>query len=184
VRSFSSIFLATTLTALCAAPAFALPAPGSTITGSLATPVDTRTGYVGEPVELTHLNSGDPSIQGGRLYGTVTNVVHAGQGRPAEMQLTFNRLVLPSGSSYAVDGVVTQMNATTKSNALKEAGGALAGMLVGNAIGKTLFAASGGGIVGAAGGFLIAKNNRQDMALSQGSSVTVRLVSARRQSHY
>ena len=69
----------------------------------------------------------------------------------------------------------------TKSNALKEAGGALAGMLVGNAIGKTLFHTGAGGAVGAIGGFAVAKNNRSNVVVPAGSNVVVQIVSARRQ---
>jgi hypothetical protein len=54
-------------------------------------------------------------------------------------------------------------------------------MLAGNAIGKTLFGVSGGGIVGAIGGFMIAKDDRSDVVIPANSAVTVRLVNPRRQ---
>jgi hypothetical protein len=91
-------------------------------------------------------------------------------------------MVMSDGSTYAVDGVVTGMQAQTRTNAAKEAGGAVAGMLIGNAIGKTIFHAGGGGVVGAIGGFLVAKNNRQNMAIAAGTTVTVHMLSVRRQS--
>jgi len=162
----------------------AAPAAGGYYSGQLVNPIDSRTAYVGEPVQLTGVHG--PGVSYGQLYGTVTKVVHAGQGRPAQLQITFTRFVSPAGT-YAVDGVVTGMNAQTKNNAGKEAIGAVAGMLVGNAIGKTVFHTGIGGIVGAAGGFLIAKNNRQDMAISKNATVNVKLLSSRRQSsrtHY
>ncbi len=97
--------------------------------------------------------------------------------------MTFTRLVLPSGATYAVDGVVTGMQAQTKNNVLKEAGGAIAGMAVGNMLGKTIFHVAGGGLVGLAGGFLLAKNNKADVTVSRGSAVRVTLRSVRRQAH-
>jgi hypothetical protein len=117
------------------------------------------------------------------MYGTVTRVIRAGQGRTAQLRMTFTRLVLPSGASYAIDGVVTGMQAQTKNNALKEVGGAVAGMIVGNIIGKTIFHASTGigGFLGAAGGYLIAKNNRQNVTVPSGSAVRVTLRTVRRQ---
>lgn len=119
------------------------------------------------------------------MYGTVTSAVPASQGRPGKVQMRFTRLVLPSGATYAVDGVVSGMQANTKNNALKEAGGALAGMLIGNMIGKTIFHTSLGGVLGAAGGFLIAKNNRQNVVVPSGTAVQVTVRSARRQAtHY
>jgi hypothetical protein len=72
------------------------------------------------------------------------------------------------------------MKSTTKNNALKEVGGALGGMIVGNVLGKAV-GINGGGLAGAAGGFLLAKNSKQNMSIPAGSVVTVQLQSARRQ---
>ena len=165
--------------------ASAAPAAGQVLAGTISTSVNTGTAAVGQSVTLRNVRSESGDVSGATMYGTVTHVVRAGQGRAAQLQMHFTRLVLPSGASYAVDGVVSGMQASTKNNALKEAGGALAGMLVGNMIGKTIFHASGGGFIGAAGGFLIAKNNHQNMTVPAGSAVRVTLRSARRQaSHY
>ena len=162
----------------------AAPYAGQQYAGALATPIDSHTGYVGEPVRLSSVMSSSGDVTGATMYGTVTRVVHAGQGRPGQIQMTFTRLVLRSGASYAIDGVVTGAQVQTKNNALKEAGGAVAGMLIGNAITKTIFHVAGGGLLGAAGGFLIAKNNRQDVLISRGAGVRVTLRSVRRQSRY
>ena len=165
--------------------AAASPAAGTQYAGVMTNTVNTKTAYVGEPVTATHVTSQSGDVAGAKLYGTVTSVTHAGQGRPAKLEMTFTKLVLPSGATYAVDGVVTGMQAQTKNNAVKEAAGTVAGMIVGNIIGKTIFHASGGGFLGAAGGFLVAKNSRQDMTVPAGSTVRVTLRSVRRQSsHY
>jgi hypothetical protein len=164
--------------------ASAAPVSGTQLAGTITTTVDSGSAYVGQPVTMTHVYSESGDISGAKMYGTVTKVVRAGQGRSAQLQMVFTKLVLSSGTTYAVNGIVTGMQANTKNNALKEAGGALAGMLVGNMIGKTIFHASGGGFLGAAGGFLIAKNNRQNMTVPSGSTVRVTLRSVRRQAHY
>src|SRR5579884_1127154 len=146
-------FLASLAIAACIATVTPIPAPaqyaGEQFAGALATPVDSRTGYVGEPVKIVDAYNERGTINGATMYGTVTHVVHAGQGRPGRIQMTFTRLVLPNGRSYAVDGVVTGAKAITKSNAGKEAAGTVAGMAIGNIIGKTIFAASGFGLLGA-----------------------------------
>jgi hypothetical protein len=162
-------------------PASAAPYAGAQYAGTITTSVDTKNAYVGQPVTLTHVTSSSGDVTGATMYGTVTRVVHPGQGRPAQLQMTFSRLRLRDGSTYAISGVVTGMQANTKNNALKEVGGAVAGMLIGNMIGKTIFHASGGGFLGAAGGFLIAKNNRSDMSVPAGSAVRVTLRTVRRQ---
>jgi hypothetical protein len=175
---------ATVLSVLfCAQAAIAAPYAGAQYAGIVTTTVDSGTATVGQPVTLTRVTSEDGSVSGARMFGTVTRVVRAGQGRNAQVQMTFTRLVLPSGASYAIDGVVTGAQVQTKNNALKEVGGAVAGMIVGNIIGKTIFhAATGiGGFLGAAGGYLIAKNNRANVTVPQGSAVRVTLRSVRRQ---
>lgn len=163
--------------------ASAAPYAGAQYAGIITTSVSSGNAVVGQAVTLRNVTSEDGSVKGATMYGRVTRVVRAGQGRPAQLQMTFTRLVLPSGATYAIDGVVTGMQAQTKNNALKEIGGAVAGMIVGNIIGKTIFHASSGigGFLGAAGGYLIAKNNRENMNVPQGSAVRVTLRSARRQ---
>jgi hypothetical protein len=172
---------------LLAQVASAAPYAGAQYAGTITTSVDSGSAYVGQPVTLTRVTSEDGSVTGAKMYGTVTRVVKAGQGRPASLQMTFNRLVLPNGTTYAVDGVVTGMQSQTKNNALKEIGGAVAGMIVGNIIGKSIFHMSGGmpGFLGAAGGYLIAKNNRQNVTVPSGSAVRVTLRTVRQQArHY
>lgn len=163
--------------------ASAAPYAGAQYAGIITTSVNTGNASVGQSVTLTNVTSEDGSVKGARMYGRVTRVVRAGQGRPAQLQMTFTRLVLSNGTTYAINGVVTGMQAQTKSNALKEIGGAVAGMIVGNIIGKTIFHAGNGmgGFLGAAGGYLVAKNNKENMTVPQGSAVRVTLRSVRRQ---
>ena len=159
---------------------------GASVNGTLTQDVNSANAYVGQPVSLVNVTSADGSgrVVRAKLFGNVTQVQRAGQGRPAKLEMRFRTLVLPNGAYYAVDTTVTGMQAKTKNNTLKEAAGALGGMLVGNIIGKTVLHTSGGGLVGLAGGFLIAKNNRENMTVPAGSIVTVRLNSVvRRQSH-
>jgi hypothetical protein len=154
---------------------------GSMLNGTLNQNLSSNHAYVGEPVSLSNVTGG--GVEGGTLYGYVSSVQKAGQGRPGSIRLHFNRLV-GNGATYTVSTNVTNATVSTKNNALKEAGGALAGMLVGNAIGKTIFHTGIGGVVGAAGGFLLAKNNRQDVNMPAGTTVQVQVISVvRRQSH-
>jgi hypothetical protein len=179
VAAVLTLVFVTTLTASAAPPV------GALLDGTIDQNLSSNHAYAGQAVSLSNVTSDDGSrtVHGGRLYGHVSEVQSAGQGRPGKLRLTFTTLVLPSGARYAVSTTVTNMRVETKNNALKEAGGALAGMLVGNAVGKTLFGGSAGGPIGAAGGFLLAKNNRQDVNIPQGSAVQVQLNSVtRRQS--
>jgi hypothetical protein len=171
-----------------APPAPPYPQPGpqngvpTQLTGTLQTQLDSKNAYVGQQVILTNANSSDGSITNGTLIGTVTDVTRAGQGRNAQIQMHFDSLRRPNGRTVPIDGVVLSMDVKTKSNAAKEAGGALLGMLAGNAVLKTLFGLSGGGIIGAIGGYFIAKDNRSDVVVPANTAVTVQLVPSRRQS--
>ena len=158
---------------------------GSLLNGTLNQNLSSNHAYVGEPVSLSNVssNDGSGSVTGGTLYGYVSSVQKASQGRPGKIQLSFTRLV-SHGATYSVNTTVTQSNVQTKNNTLKEAGGALAGMLVGNAIGKTIFHTGIGGVLGAAGGFLLAKNNRENVNIPAGTIVQVQVNSVvRRQAH-
>jgi hypothetical protein len=157
-------------------------APGSLLNGTIDQNLSSNHAYVGERVTLSNVTSDDGtgSVTGGTLYGQVTEAQPAGQGTPGKIRMHFYRLVTHRGAVYSVDSYVTGVKAQTKNNALKEVGGALGGMLVGNAIGKTLFHVGGFGILGAAGGFLLAKNNRENVSISQGSVVQVKINSVTR----
>jgi hypothetical protein len=157
------------------------PAPGTELTGNLKTSLDSKSAFVGEAVVLTDVSSRDGSIRGATLAGTVTDVTRAGQGRSAQVKLHFDSLRGADGKSYPIDGIVASMQVKTKSNAVKEAGGALVGMLAGNALAKTILGIGGGGILGAVGGYLIAKDNRADVVIPADTAITVQLVKARRQ---
>jgi hypothetical protein len=154
---------------------------GSLLNGTIDQNLSSNHAYVGERVTLSNVtsNDGSGSVVGGRLYGEVTEVQPASQGRPGKIRLHFSRLVT-RGAVYNVDTRVTGANVKTKNNTLKEAGGALAGMLVGNAIGKTIFHSGAFGILGAAGGFLLAKNNKENVNISRGTMVQVQVLSVSR----
>ena len=161
--------------------AFAAPAPGTVLHGTMAASLNTANAYVGEDVIVTNVASDSGAIQGATMRGTVTNLTRAGQGRAAKVRLQFDYLTLANGTTYPIDGVTLSVNAQTKNNTTKEIGGAIGGMLVGNALLKSVFAAAGGGILGAVGGFLLAKNSRQNMTIPAGSVVAVRVIQPRRQ---
>ncbi len=178
------IVILTIAAILSALPAFAgAQINDSEVKGNITDSLNSGSAYVGQGVILTNVYStnGSGYVAGGKLYGSVTEVQRAGQGRPGKIALRFTKLVLPNGARYSVSGHPTSMQVDTKSNALKEAGGALLGMFAGNMIGKTLFQ-TGFGAAGAAGGFLLAKNNRQNVTIPANSVVIVYLASVRRQS--
>jgi hypothetical protein len=153
------------------------PAPGTELTGTLQQTLDSAHAQVGERITLANVASYDGTVSGATIYGHLTNVVKPGQGRNAEIDLTYDTLVTKSGARYLLQARTKNVQVNTKSNAAKEAGGALVGALVGGAI----FHGGAGAAVGGAGGYIAAKNNRSNVVVPGGSNVVVQVVSARRQ---
>lgn len=151
------------------------PQPGMQFEGTLTQALSSKDAWVGEQIALINVNSTDQLISGARMYGRVVDVQHAGQGKNGEVLIRFDTLQLSNGTLYPVVGEVTHVEVKTKNNAAKEVLGTFGGMIVGNILGKWL-GTNAGGLLGAAGGYLVAKNNRQDVSIPADSSVSVRIV--------
>ncbi len=179
IRKLSTIVAAAALAFVPLASSAAVTA-GTELVGQIDQSVSSTNAYAGQQVTISNVHSVDNNITGARIIGHVADVVKAGQGRPAQIALAYDTLITRSGTRYALNGRTTQVQVDTKNNTLKEAGGALAGMIVGNIVGKAV-GTNVGGLLGAAGGYVIAKNNRAQVSIPAGSAVTVQVLSARPQ---
>lgn len=158
------------------APATA-PQPGMQFNGTLWQSINSKSANVNDPVVLVNVNSTDGSIMNARMFGHVAAVTRAGEGRNGQILLAFDTLQLANGTTYPVAGEVMRVEVKTPNNGAKEVLGALGGMIVGNILGKWIGApANVGGIVGAAGGYVVAKNSRENVNIPANSNVAVRLV--------
>lgn len=172
--------------ALIPAVAFVLPAaiyaqiqPGTTIVGEIDRELNTKHTQAGQPFKLLNANSKAYSINGATIYGHVASVTSGGAGRKAQIKLAVDKINTRSGSIYKIAGYATNVKENTKSNAGREAGAAGAGALIGG-----LIAGGWGAILGGGGGFLVAKNVKQDITIPQGSLVTVEVTQARKQAQH
>ncbi|HTD34543.1 MAG TPA: hypothetical protein VK665_12825 [Candidatus Elarobacter sp.] len=179
MRRFTTLAAAAALAAVPLA-ALADVGPGTELSGTVDQAIDSKNAVVGQRFTMSNVHSQDNNINGATLYGHVCDVQSASQGRAAKLQLCVDKLHTRSGNSYALDGRVTAAQVNTKSNALNEAGGAVAGMIVGNIIGKKI-GTGAGGLLGAAGGYLYAKNAKQNVTIPSNTPVTVQVLRARRQ---
>ncbi len=163
---------------------------GSVINARLNQGLDSGSAHVGDVFTMAVVPpypSGNPAFQGATISGVVTKVQPAGQGRNPEIVIVPEYLRLPGGSTANIYGNVTSVaaNKSTAGTAGKAAIGALAGMLIGNAIGQTIFHTSGGGAVGLIGGAMLGANNKTNFSIPPGANATVQLsqtVTVRRQS--
>ncbi|MBV8582341.1 MAG: hypothetical protein JO225_09615 [Candidatus Eremiobacteraeota bacterium] len=179
IRKFPTLLTAAAL-ALAPLVASAQVSPGTNLVGSMSQSIDSKSAVIGQQVVVSNVHSLDNNITGATMYGHVCDVQAASQGRAAKLQICMDKLNTRSGHTYYLDGRVVGAQVNTKSNAVNEAGGAVAGMIVGNILGKKL-GTNVGGLLGAAGGYLYAKNAKQNVTIPANSTVTVQVLRARRQ---
>jgi hypothetical protein len=161
---------------------------GAQLDARMRTQIDTGKAHVGDRFVMDVVPpfpSGNPAFQGAIIAGEVTSVTSAGQGRKPSLGLQFDYLRLADGSTVDISATMTEdQRKQEHKNGFKVALSTLGGMLLGNAIGKTLFHVGGGGVVGAAGGLLYGLNGKSNFQLAQGSDVQITLnqtVTIRRQ---
>jgi hypothetical protein len=179
IRRLSTLAAAAAL-ALVPLVASAQVTAGTELSGTIDQQLDSKSAVVGQRFTMSNVHSQDNNINGATIYGHVDSVQSAGQGRPGKISIALDKLHTRSGGSYALDGRVTAVQENTKSNVVNEAGGAVAGMIIGNIVGKKL-GTNAGGLLGAAGGYIYAKNAKQNVTIPANSVVTVQVIRARRQ---
>jgi hypothetical protein len=150
-------------------------AQGAQINAVMNDPLDSSLANVGDRFSMHVVGpypNNDPRFEGATITGKVLSVQRAGQGVKPQLQLGINRLIFADGSSVQLDAQVTseQTKQQQKSGA-KVALSTIGGMLLGNLVGKTVFHTGGGGLVGAAGGFLYGYNNNTNITLPAGAPI-------------
>ena len=169
--------IASALFAVLPIAALAQVTPGTILTGSFDQNLSSNHAQVGDTITISNAHSDNHDINGAKIYGHVASVQAASQGRAGNISFAYDKLVTRSGSVYAISGYTSNMKVETKNNAGKELLGAGAGALVGGLLGHGV-----GALIGAAGGAAVAKNNRQNVLVPQGSTISVQVTRSRRQS--
>jgi hypothetical protein len=161
---------------------------GAVLNARMSNTIDTSKAHVGDPFVMDIVPpypSGNPAFQGAIISGEVTSVTSAGQGRKPSLGLQFDYLRLADGSTVNIAASMTQDQRKNETkNGAKVVLSTLGGMLLGNALGKTLFHVGGGGVVGAAGGLLYGLNQKANFQLQAGSNAQITIdqtVTIRRQ---
>jgi hypothetical protein len=178
VRKLTALLVAA-LFAVVPLAALAQVSPGTVLTGTMDANFSSNHVQPGEPFTISNAHSADNHINGATIYGHVASAQAAGQGTPGKINLAFDKLVTRSGNTYFISGYASNVDVQTKNNTGKELGAAAAGALVGGLLGHGV-----GALIGAGAGGLYAKNNRQNVLIPQGSSISVQVVRVRRQAHY
>jgi len=136
--------------------------------------LDSGSAQVGQRFTMTVVGPyprSDQAFAGASLAGHVTNVTPAGQGKNPELAFAIDRISLQNGAQGHPILTVQAQQTQQHNNTGNVAASALAGMLVGNWLGKAVFNSNAGGAVGAVAGALYASNKRTNVSLRQGSEV-------------
>lgn len=173
--------------AACAAAAAVLLAPtiapasrvvtlasGTMVNATMNQTLDSGSAQVGQRFTMTIVAPyprSDSEFASASLTGHVTNVVPAGQGKNPELAFAIDRISLRDGAQGHPILMVQSQETQRHNNTTNVAAGALAGMLVGNWLGKAVFSSNAGGAIGAVAGALYAANRRTNVSLRQGSEV-------------
>ncbi len=177
-RAIASVAFAGALAAPCLAltsTADSAP-PGTKLAGIIQDGLSTKTTNAGDAfvVNETILPEGNPSFEGAKIYGHVARVVHASQGRKAELKLRFDRIVFADGYAAPLDASLFKLETQKPNDTAKYAIAAVVGDVVGNYLGKHV-GTNWGGFLGAAGGVVYAANAKDDFSVPQGSTLVLEL---------
>lgn len=155
---------------LLAIPSFAVAAylpAGTTIDGTIQTPLNSKTAQDGQRFTMT-----TPS--GSTIYGHLSEVARGNIGRKAHLKLNFDNIVFSNGQRAPISATLTSVTQTKKINYGQAAGQVVGGMIVGNVLGKAI-GTNLGGLVGVAGGALLAANTASDIVINQGAPARITL---------
>ena len=181
MKRFNRVAASMAVVAVWLVPQLASAGPGQLAAGTLLTSrmnstIDSGSARVNDKFTLTVVTpypSNNSVYSKAQLFGHVTRVVSAGQGRNAALEFAVDRIVLVDGRRADVPLVVQSQETQRHNNVGNVALTALGGMIVGNIIGKTLFNTKIGGAVGFIAGALYANNRRTNVSLRQGSTVVM-----------
>jgi hypothetical protein len=149
-------------------------ASGSLVSAKINQTVDSGSAHEGQKFTMTVVRpfpQANSAFAAAALYGHVTHVVPAGQGTNAQLQFAIDRVVLQNGATGRPILMIQSQETQRHDNTANIALSALAGMVVGNWIGKAAFNTNLGGAAGVIAGALYASNKRTNVSLRQGSEV-------------
>ncbi len=167
-------------TSSAASAATTLPVGTDIHTSLTSSDINTKNAQIGQQFTMQVVSpypNGDPAFSGATLYGHIVNVRSAGQGRKAQLQLSFDSIRLTDGESAPLSGKIVTIQHKSESTTARKALGAGAGAAVGSqTVGRIVGGAAGGviGILGgAAAGFAYANNDKANFNIARGAAATI-----------
>lgn len=161
----------------------AMPAAGQVVVpagtdfyGRLQEPISSKTSHDGDKFELQQTDTllhKEPALHGTTVEGHLENVQAAGAMRKPGMTIVFDDIVLADGSKAPVNVQLVSAHAfDAKTHHLRTIGLMIGGAMAGHMMhAKT---GHGGGLLGAAGGYVLSQSLKTDIAVPAGTVLELR----------
>jgi hypothetical protein len=140
---------------------------GASIEGTIQTEINTKTAQDGQQFTMV-------TASGSTIYGHLSEVAAASLTRKAHVKLNFDRIRFPDGTRSPLAATLAGVAQKKQVSYGQAAGQVLGGLIVGNIIGKTL-GTNIGGLVGLAGGALLAANTSYNIIIPAGAVARITL---------
>ena len=143
-----------------------LPA-GSTLDATLQSEINTKTAQNGQRFRMK-------TASGSIIYGHLSEVSAATPTKKAHVKFNFDLIQFDDGTRAPLSASLQGITQKKNINYVTGAGEALGGMIVGNILGKKL-GTNVGGLVGLAGGALLASNTAYNIDIPAGAAAKITL---------
>jgi hypothetical protein len=140
---------------------------GATLDGRLQREISTKSAQDGQTFTLV-----TPS--GSRIKGHLSEVQRANFGRKSHLKLNIDTITFTDETSLPINAKVIGVSQKKQTNYAQAAGTVLGSVIVGNIVGKAI-GTNLGGLIGVAGGSLLAANTSQNIILPGDSLIRIRL---------
>jgi hypothetical protein len=160
-----------------AGPSDGVPSPGTVLSGKLDQTIDSRVADPLEPFTVSGVSADDRSVTGGKVFGHITRVVKADQHTPGLVVLTLDAFITSAGRKIAFQARPIEISVDTKTNAGKDAFGAVGGIMDPAGRGNMPLTAAPGRAADALSAALTAKRVRTDVIIPSNATIQMEVVS-------
>ena len=140
---------------------------GATIDATLQSEINTKTAQDGQRFVMK-------TASGSKIYGHLSEVAAGSPTKKAHVKLNFDTIKFDDGTRAQLAAQLAGITQKKQINYVQGAGEALGGMIVGNIIGKKV-GTNLGGLVGLAGGALLAVNTSYNIDIPAGAAARLTL---------
>jgi len=162
----------------------AIPANTKLTVQLVSQDVNSKNAQPGDPVifaVVPPFPNGSSRYARAKVYGHVASAVSAAQGRKAQLNITFDKIVFADGEFGRLSATMVSAQTVSENTTARKALGAGAGMAVGSqTIGRVLGGSAGavvGMLGGAAAGYAYANNAKANFSIPKGHTAVIEVTS-------